>query len=161
MRLQPTPPSVLEHLLRTEAVARRKEPLLRTDAEHHQEGARTMADAGSLVEDDVLRLVLMCAHPALAPESASALSLRLVLGVPTADIARLFLVPEGRRIRSFWADYSALCADMTFNRWTELRPFHVLLGSAGTMEEVRRIGRAWLDLGPERCTDWDAVAGLR
>jgi RNA polymerase sigma-70 factor (ECF subfamily) len=53
-----------------------------------------MADAGSLVEDDVLRLVLMCAHPALAPESASALSLRLVLGVPTADIARLFLVPE-------------------------------------------------------------------
>ncbi len=80
--------------LRTEDVARRKEPLLRTDAEQHQEGARTMADAGSLVEDDVLRLVLMCAHPALAPESASALSLRLVLGVPTADIARLFLVPE-------------------------------------------------------------------
>ena len=53
-----------------------------------------MADGGSLVEDDVLRLVLMCAHPALAPEAASALSLRLVLGVPTADIARLFLVPE-------------------------------------------------------------------
>ena len=80
--------------LRTEEVARRKEPLLLLDAEQHQEGVRTMADAGSLVEDDVLRLVLMCAHPALAPEAASALSLRLVLGVPTADIARLFLVPE-------------------------------------------------------------------
>ncbi len=80
--------------LRTEDVARRKEPLLLLDAEQHQEGARSMADAGSLVEDDVLRLVLMCAHPALAPEAASALSLRLVLGVPTADIARLFLVPE-------------------------------------------------------------------
>lgn len=80
--------------LRTEDVARRKLPLLLTDAERHQEGARTMADGGTLVEDDVLRLVLMCAHPALAPESASALSLRLVLGVPTADIARLFLVPE-------------------------------------------------------------------
>src|SRR5690349_8799517 len=80
--------------LRTEDVARRKQPLLLVDAEHHQEGARTMADAGHLVEDDVLRLVLMCAHPALAPEAASALSLRLVLGVPTADIARLFLVPE-------------------------------------------------------------------
>lgn len=80
--------------LRTEEVARRRLPLLRTDAERHQEGARTMADSGTLVEDDVLRLVLMCAHPALAPESASALSLRLVLGVPTADIARLFLVPE-------------------------------------------------------------------
>ena len=80
--------------LRTEDVARRKEPLLLLDAEQHEEGVRTMADAGSLVEDDVLRLVLMCAHPALAPEAASALSLRLVLGVPTADIARLFLVPE-------------------------------------------------------------------
>ncbi|HSF36008.1 MAG TPA: DUF6596 domain-containing protein [Nocardioides sp.] len=80
--------------LRTEEVARRKEPLLLIDAAHRQDGGRTMADAGSLVEDDVLRLVLMCAHPALAPESASALSLRLVLGVPTVDIARLFLVPE-------------------------------------------------------------------
>lgn len=80
--------------LRTEDVARRKLPLLLTDAERHQEGARTMVDGGSLVEDDVLRLVLMCAHPALAPDAASALSLRLVMGVPTADIARLFLVPE-------------------------------------------------------------------
>ena len=80
--------------LRTEEVARRRLPLLLTDAERHQEGARTMADSGTLVEDDVLRLVLMCAHPALAPEAAGALSLRLVLGVPTADIARLFLVPE-------------------------------------------------------------------
>ncbi len=80
--------------LRTEEVARRKLPVLLTDVERHQEGARTMADSGSLVEDDVLRLVLMCAHPALAPESASALTLRLVMGVPTVDIARLFLVPE-------------------------------------------------------------------
>lgn len=80
--------------LRTEQVARRKLPVLLTDVSRDQEGARTMADSGSLVEDDVLRLVLMCAHPALAPESASALSLRLVLGVPTPDIARLFLVPE-------------------------------------------------------------------
>jgi RNA polymerase sigma-70 factor (ECF subfamily) len=36
----------------------------------------------------------MCSHPALSPEAASALSLRLVLGVPTSDVARLFLVPE-------------------------------------------------------------------
>ena len=80
--------------LRTEEVARRKEPLLTIDIAQRERGASTMADPGSLVEDDVLRLVLMCAHPALAPEAASALSLRLVLGVPTADIARLFLVPE-------------------------------------------------------------------
>ena len=56
-----------------------------------------MADPGGLVEDDLLRLVLMCTHPALAPEAASALALRLVLGVSTADIARLFLVPRADR----------------------------------------------------------------
>ncbi len=51
-----------------------------------------MADAGEVLHDERLRLVLLCAHPALTPESAAALTLRLVLGVATADIARLFLV---------------------------------------------------------------------
>lgn len=80
--------------LRAESMAQRKAPLLVTDAEHRQEGQAAMADPGCLVEDDLLRLVLMCTHPALAPEAASALALRLVLGVSTHDIARLFLVSE-------------------------------------------------------------------
>lgn len=79
--------------LRSEAAAQRAEPLLVIDTAR-REGGRVMADPGALVEDDLLRLVLMCSHPALASEAASALTLRLVLGVPTADIARLFLVPE-------------------------------------------------------------------
>ena len=79
--------------LRSEAVAQRAEPLLVIESSR-REGGRVMADPGALVEDDLLRLVLMCTHPALAPEAASALALRLVLGVPTPDIARLFLVPE-------------------------------------------------------------------
>ncbi len=52
-----------------------------------------MADAGEVLYDERLRLVLLCAHPVLSPESAAALSLRLVMGVSTEDIARLFLVP--------------------------------------------------------------------
>ena len=68
--------------------------LLVVDAEHEAAAARVMADVGDVVEDDLLRLVLLCAHPTLTPESASALSLRLVVGVPTRDLARLFLVPE-------------------------------------------------------------------
>ena len=80
--------------LRAESMARRKEPLLMTDAELRQEGGTAMADPGGLVEDERLRLVLMCTHPALAPEAASALALRLVLGVSTHDIARLFLLSE-------------------------------------------------------------------
>ena len=79
--------------LRQEATAQRVRPLLVVEGTR-VEGGRVMADPGALVEDDLLRLVLMCTHPALAPEAASALTLRLVLGVPTPDIARLFLVPE-------------------------------------------------------------------
>lgn len=80
--------------LRAEAMMRRKGTLLVTDAERQQEIVTTMADPGGLVDDDLLRLVMMCAHPALAPEAASALALRLVVGVSTHDIARLFLVSE-------------------------------------------------------------------
>ena len=44
--------------------------------------------------DDRLPLLFMATHPALAPEIRPALALRFVLGVPTRDIAALFLVPE-------------------------------------------------------------------
>jgi RNA polymerase sigma-70 factor (ECF subfamily) len=44
--------------------------------------------------DDRLRLVFLCCHPALAREAQVALTLRLVCGVPTPDVARAFLVPE-------------------------------------------------------------------
>ena len=83
--------------VRAEAVATRKLPLLAVEAELTEEAQRVMADAGSTgrrwEHDERLRLVLLCAHPALTPESAAALSLRLVMGVATEDIARLFLVP--------------------------------------------------------------------
>jgi RNA polymerase sigma-70 factor (ECF subfamily) len=80
--------------LRAESMAHRRAPLLMTDALHRHEGWAAIADPGDLVEDDLLRLVLMCTHPALAPEAASALALRLVLGISTHDIARLFLISE-------------------------------------------------------------------
>ncbi|WP_327027211.1 RNA polymerase sigma factor [Micromonospora sp. NBC_01739] len=46
------------------------------------------------VPDDRLRLVFTCCHPALAREAQVALTLRLVCGVSTLDIARAFLVSE-------------------------------------------------------------------
>jgi RNA polymerase sigma-70 factor (ECF subfamily) len=79
--------------LRAEAVANRKLPLLAVEADLAEEAQRTMADPGERgVADERLRLVLLCAHPVLAPEAAAALTLRLVLGVSTEDLARLFLV---------------------------------------------------------------------
>ncbi len=46
------------------------------------------------VGDDLLRLVVMTCHPALATEAQVALTLRLLGGLTTAEIARAFLVPE-------------------------------------------------------------------
>ena len=46
------------------------------------------------IPDDRLRLIFTCCHPALAREAQIALTLRLVCGVSTADIARSFLVSE-------------------------------------------------------------------
>src|SRR6187455_1071881 len=48
-----------------------------------------------IVEDDRLRLLFTCCHPALAPEARVALTLRLLGGLGTAEIARAFLVTEG------------------------------------------------------------------
>jgi RNA polymerase sigma factor (sigma-70 family) len=80
--------------LRAEATAVRTRPLLAVEAGLQEEAQRTMADAGEEVRDERLRLVLLCAHPALPADSAAALTLRMVLGVSTADIARLFLVSK-------------------------------------------------------------------
>jgi RNA polymerase sigma-70 factor (ECF subfamily) len=47
-----------------------------------------------LLEDDRLRLIFTCCHPALAPEARVALTLRLLGGLTVAEIAQAFLVPE-------------------------------------------------------------------
>ncbi|MGY2701116.1 RNA polymerase sigma factor [Nocardioides sp. HB32] len=47
-----------------------------------------------LVEDDRLRLIFTCCHPALAPEARVALTLRLLGGLTVGEIAQAFLVPE-------------------------------------------------------------------
>ena len=46
------------------------------------------------VRDDRLRLIFTCCHPALAPQARVALTLRLLGGLSTPQIARAFLVPE-------------------------------------------------------------------
>ena len=50
------------------------------------------ADAEDSVEDDRLRLIFTCCHPALPPEGQVALTLREVCGLTTEEIARAFLV---------------------------------------------------------------------
>jgi predicted RNA polymerase sigma factor len=51
-------------------------------------------DDEDTVRDERLRLIFLCCHPALAPEAQMALTLRLVCGMTSTDIARVFLVSE-------------------------------------------------------------------
>jgi hypothetical protein len=71
-----------------------------------------------------------------------------------------FFVPDGKPLKSFWRDYSEYCKDMQFNRWTERRVFYVLLGSASSWDDIRRIGRSWLDQGHD-CARPESIASLR
>ena len=50
-------------------------------------------EAGDGVEDDRLRLIFTCCHPALAPDAQIALTLREVCGLTTEEIAHAFLTP--------------------------------------------------------------------
>jgi RNA polymerase sigma-70 factor, ECF subfamily len=61
-------------------------PLLQADSEP--------IEPGGPVSDDRLRLIFTCCHPALAPEAQIALTLRLLGGLQTPEIARAFLVQE-------------------------------------------------------------------
>jgi RNA polymerase sigma-70 factor (ECF subfamily) len=56
-------------------------------------GGDDPAEEGA-VRDDRLRLIFTCCHPALATAAQVALTLRLLGGLTTAEIARAFLVPE-------------------------------------------------------------------
>ncbi|HEX6872558.1 MAG TPA: DUF6596 domain-containing protein [Micromonosporaceae bacterium] len=85
-------------VLRRERVFRSKMPLLVEPDVVGTEGAGSEG-AGSerepdAVPDDRLRLIFTCCHPALAREAQVALTLRLVCGVGTGEIARAFLVSE-------------------------------------------------------------------
>jgi len=90
-------------LLRRDATAQRVLPLLVTDqalAAAGPEAADLAAPAdaadaaGPGIADDRLRLVFTCCHPALSTEAQVALSLRLLCGLSTAEVARAFLVSE-------------------------------------------------------------------
>jgi len=77
--------------LRRDRTLRAKLPLLIPE----QSQADAEADDGEpFTADDRLRLVFTCCHPALAREAQVALTLRLVCGLSTGEIAKAFLVSE-------------------------------------------------------------------
>ena len=82
--------------LRRRALHARKEEDLTREIEEQLEAASPapVDDADEQIGDDLLRLVFTACHPVLATEARVALTLRLLGGLTTAEIARAFLVAE-------------------------------------------------------------------
>jgi RNA polymerase sigma factor (sigma-70 family) len=85
-----------DHLRRQRMLARRHEALGRElEMEREANGGDTPeASADDEIGDDLLRLMFAACHPLLSTEARAALTLKLLAGLTTAEIARAFLVPE-------------------------------------------------------------------
>ncbi|MEU6255692.1 RNA polymerase sigma factor [Streptomyces sp. NPDC047043] len=92
----PSPAGWIITTARNRAVDRLRREAKR-DARHAEAALLHTPDAPAEegpVRDDRLRLIFTCCHPALAPRAQVALTLRLLGGLTTPQIARAFLVPE-------------------------------------------------------------------
>jgi len=94
--LPPSPAAWILTTARHRAIDRLRRESSRSDRQAQAAllHARGEPEEEGPVRDDRLRLVFTCAHPALAPQSQVALTLRLLGGLTTAQIAHAFLVSE-------------------------------------------------------------------
>jgi RNA polymerase sigma factor (sigma-70 family) len=86
----------IDHFRRSKLLARKHEELGR-ELKSQQDVAMANFDTANLdndIEDDLLRLVFVSCHPVLSTEGRVSLTLRLLGGLTTQEIARAFLVPE-------------------------------------------------------------------
>src|SRR5438105_2704228 len=80
--------------LRRDARLERKREEIGRELEAAQKMATAVPESGGDFGDDLLRLVFIACHPVLSTEARVALTLRLLGGLSTDEIARAFLVPE-------------------------------------------------------------------
>jgi len=124
------------------------------------------------VADDQLRLIFTCCHPALAPETQVALTLKTLGGLSTAEIARAFLVAEPtmaqrlvrakRKIKDAGIPYRVPAGDQLPSRLTAVLAVVYLVFNEGYMategdeivrtdlaDEAIRLGRLLVGLMPD------------
>lgn len=93
----------VDHLRRQQVLAAKLAEIGPEQAADDRKGVQVDFDAAFEhdIDDDVLRLIFTACHPVLSPPARAALTLRLVAGLTTDEIARAFLVPSttvGQRI---------------------------------------------------------------
>ena len=85
----------IDQLRRRRMLSRKHETLEHElEMEQQHNGGTVEAGADDVVGDDLLRLMFIACHPLLSTEARTALTLRLLAGLTTTEIARAFLVPE-------------------------------------------------------------------
>src|SRR5467141_3823461 len=85
----------IDHLRRARMLTRKHEALgHELEMEQQSNGGKLEASADDEIGDDLLRLMFIACHPLLSTEARTALTLRLLAGLTTEEIARAFLVPE-------------------------------------------------------------------
>ncbi|MDX8149108.1 sigma-70 family RNA polymerase sigma factor [Lentzea sp. BCCO 10_0061] len=147
-------------------------------SEKYAEAARLQHDpeiqeAGD-VADDRLRLIFTCCHPSLAPQARVALTLKLLGGLTTAEIARAFLVPEPTmaqrivrakgKIRAARIPYRVpRDADLPERLAAVLAVVYLIfnegwLDKAELADEAIRLGRVLAQLMPDEPEVWGLLA---
>ena len=104
----------IDHFRRADNLRRKTEELGHATTRGEEEQMPDLDAQVDYIEDDVLRLIFLSCHPSLTPESRAALTLRLVGGLTTSEIARGFLATEsamGQRISRAKKTLSEASAD--------------------------------------------------
>ena len=143
----------------------------------------TPEELEDVVPDERLRLVFLCCHPALARDAQMALTLRLVCGVSTSDIASAFVVSEPtmaarltrakRKISTARIPFRMpAAADLPDRLAAVLGVIHLLFTTGHTapsgpsllrtdlMDEALRLARMLRDLMPDEREVWGLLALL-
>ncbi|MGO4340105.1 RNA polymerase sigma factor [Pedococcus sp. 2YAF34] len=112
----------IDHFRRADNLRRKTEELGQALVAGEEEQVPDLDAQVDHIEDDVLRLIFLTCHPSLSAESRAALTLRLVAGLTTSEIARGFLSSEtamGQRISRAKKTLSEARADFELPTGTE------------------------------------------